>query len=36
MGHIVVDQLNISGSGTIAMNLTGATSTGAPEVSIFQ
>jgi len=36
IGNIVVDQLLLSGSGTIAMNLTGAPLTGPPEVSVFQ
>jgi hypothetical protein len=36
VGNMVVDMLALTGSGTIAMNLTGATSTGPPLVSIFQ
>jgi hypothetical protein len=36
IGTIVVDQLNLSGSGTIDMNLPGAASSGGPEVSLFQ
>jgi hypothetical protein len=36
VGNIVVDQLTLSGSGTIAMDLVGSTTTAAPEVSIFQ
>ena len=36
VGNIVVDQLTLSGSGTIAMDLVGSTTSSAPEVSIFQ
>ena len=36
IGMIVVDQLTLSGSGTISMSLTSATSSAPPEVSIFQ
>jgi Putative Flp pilus-assembly TadE/G-like len=36
IGSIVVDQLTLSGSGTIDMNLTGSAASGAPEVSLFQ
>jgi Putative Flp pilus-assembly TadE/G-like len=36
IGNIVVDQLSLSGSGTIDMNLTGATTAGPPQVSVFQ
>jgi len=36
IGTIVVDQLTLSGSGTIAMSLTGVTASGPPEVSVFQ
>ena len=36
VGNMVVDLLSLSGSGTIYMNLTGASTTGAPEVSVFQ
>jgi Putative Flp pilus-assembly TadE/G-like len=36
IGTIVVDQLTLSGSGTIAMKLPGSTASGAPEVSVFQ
>jgi hypothetical protein len=36
VGNMVVDLLALSGSGTIAMNLTGASTAGPPLVSIFQ
>jgi hypothetical protein len=36
VGNIVVDQLTLSGSGNINMDLVGSTTTSAPEVSIFQ
>lgn len=36
VGSIVVDQLNLSGSGTIAMNLTSSSSSATPIVSLFQ
>jgi Flp pilus assembly protein TadG len=36
VGSIVVDQLTLSGAGTISMNLSGTVSTGLPAVSIFQ
>jgi hypothetical protein len=36
VGTIVVDQLTLSGSGTIDMNLPASTASGGPEVSIFQ
>ena len=36
IGSIVVDQLTLRGSGTINMDLTGATGSGAPEISLFQ
>jgi hypothetical protein len=36
VGSIIVDQLTLNGSGTISMNLSGAVSTGLPQVSIFQ
>jgi hypothetical protein len=36
VGTIVVDQLTLSGSGTIAMDLTGVAPSGSPEVSVFQ
>jgi hypothetical protein len=36
VGNMVVDLLSLSGSGTIYMNLTGASTVGAPEVSVFQ
>ena len=36
IGMIVVDQLTLSGSGTISMRLTSTTSSAPPEVSIFQ
>ena len=36
VGNIVVDQLTLSGSGTIAMDLVGSTTSSASEVSIFQ
>jgi hypothetical protein len=36
IGSFVLDMLSLSGSGTIAMDLTGATNSGTPQVSIFQ
>jgi hypothetical protein len=36
IGNMVVDQLNLSGSGTIHMGLTGSATQGAPEVGVFQ
>ena len=36
IGNMVVDQLTLSGSGTIAMDLTGSSGSSSPEVSIFQ
>jgi hypothetical protein len=36
VGSIVVDQLTLSGSGTIAMNVNSTASSGVPEVSLFQ
>jgi hypothetical protein len=36
LGNMVVDQLNLSGSGTIHMGLTGTSVAGPPEVGIFQ
>jgi Putative Flp pilus-assembly TadE/G-like len=36
VGSIVVDQLTLSGSGTIAMNVNSSAASGVPEVSLFQ
>jgi hypothetical protein len=36
IGNIVVDQLKLSGSGTIKMGLTGSSASGTPEVGFFQ
>jgi hypothetical protein len=36
IGTFVVDMLSLSGSGTISMNLSGSTTSGSPQVSIFQ
>jgi hypothetical protein len=36
IGDIVVDQLTLSGSGIISMNLTGSTASSPSEVGLFQ
>ena len=36
VGSIVVDQLTLSGSGTISMNVNSTAASGVPEVSLFQ
>jgi hypothetical protein len=36
IGNIVVDQLSLSGSGTIQMGLTGSSAQSSPQVSLFQ
>ena len=36
VGNIVVDQLNLSGAGTIQMGLTGYSLPGTPQISLFQ